>query len=118
MKPYWGKLRGLGTLRSKERRWVYMACAALFTLLAGMSILMAEDVRAATPCVLIVGLLLIQFRWPTTLLWMLLVLIVLGIGMGVILQASMLQDYVLGVLVGVVPLVLLLWARPKSVSHF
>lgn len=116
MNKHKNRFSWLWTLCSVERRWVYMVCAALFALLGVMSIFMAEDVRAATPCLLIVSLLVIQFRWPTALLWFLLLLTFVAIGVGIVLQASMLQDYLLGMFAGVVPLLVLLWARPRSLK--
>jgi hypothetical protein len=62
-------------------------------------------------------LLVLQFFRPTLLGWFLTLTLFASYAAAVFVKASFREDYFAGVLVGIVPTIALLWARPRPTTQ-
>ena len=115
MPESWIVLYRLVDLRTRDRRWIYVVCGLATSFLAVWS--MEESVWGATPCVIVLLLLAFQFFRPTLLGWSFLFLLFAAYGIAIVWQATVSGDYFMGSFFGLLPAVVLLWARPKPLGY-
>lgn len=108
------ELRKLVESRSKGRRWAYVLCAAVALFLALWD---ARDGFVGTlPYLLVFTLSVVQFRRPVLLSWFVLITLFLAytIFVAVNFPTKSLREFAVFFLIGFIPTLALLWARPKS----
>jgi len=97
--------------RSKQRRWLYIVFAIVIVPLTLWS--MEESIWGATPCVVVLVLLAIQFFRPTILGWFTLFVLFFAYGVAMVWHTTS-DDYFMGAIFGLAPAIALLWALPRK----
>jgi len=105
------KIRGFANRRSNHRRWIYMLVAVSLVPLAFWSA--EESIWGATPCVIVLLILSIQFARPSLLGWGILILIFATYAFAMISQGTR-DDYKMGVTFGVLPAICVVLAWPRK----
>jgi hypothetical protein len=95
--------------RSRERRWVYVGCAAVIAFFEVLSLHEGGNPLYA----LLLAVTIMQFVRPTLFVWSLL-LIVFGGYACAVLFVSRSGDALGWASLGVLPAAMLLWARPRA----
>jgi hypothetical protein len=113
-------MKGLGLIerRARKRGFVYIACAAL-VLLSGLWAA-EEGIRYGVVYAVILLFLMLQFFRPTILGWLLSLALFATFTVGVLValvRGSFRGDYILGVLLGLVPTIAIFWARPRPLMQ-
>jgi hypothetical protein len=109
------KSRNLVNRRSRRRGFVYLICFAIVLLFGSWAD--QYDFLAVVPYAVIVLLLMLQFFRPTILGWLLLLALFGSYTVGIFIKASSREDYIAGVLVGLAPTIVILWARPQPLVN-
>jgi len=111
-------LHGIIEVRSKRRRWVYVLCCVVVLLFALFAAAMGGIVGDIV-YLPIIAICLLQFLRPTILGWFLLTVIFLGYAVGVAMQWRDLSriDFMVFLLIGLVPALALLWSWPRALAE-
>ena len=97
--------------RARTRSIVYLVCSIIVVLFGLWSA--EEGLQMVVPYAAMLCLLVFQFFRPTLLGWLVIAGLFGSYAIGVFVKASFREDYLAGLIVGIVPTALLLWARPR-----
>lgn len=100
--------------RTHKRRWVYGACAVLVALVGLWST--EEGLRYAIPYAAMLALFIVQFIRPTLLGWFIGMSLFAAYAIATLVKASFPSEYLAALLIGFLPTLVLIWARPRRES--
>lgn len=104
---------------SRARRWVYLLCAAIVALIALFGASMMGTLIVTVAYIPIIVICLGQYLRPTRLGWFVLVVLFSLYAVGVCLKWRELTklDFLVFLLIIVIPDLALLWSRPRTLSR-
>jgi len=100
--------------RSYEHRWIYILLAMLILPLTLWS--MEESLWGVIPCAIVLTVMAVQFFRPSLLGWITLVALFSAYGILMVSHATR-DDYLIGAAFGFLPVLGLLWVRPRMASR-
>jgi len=103
---------------SKSRRWVYILCAGIVTLVALWGASMMGTFAVTLAYLPVIAICLVQFARPTRLGWFLLVVIFSAYAIAVLFKSRELTrlDFLVFLLIIVAPDLALFWSRPRHIA--